>query len=148
MLVEHYGEYAGGKLKYWLFNFERREKHEQQKREEEERARESRNEWWNEEGRHQWDESVNQFNRQSNLASCYQVLGVSPGSPYQVVKQQYKKLMKQWHPDLNPQPEAKEKSQEINIAWEQYERSINLARSHYEKNVSYPTHSDTEDILF
>jgi len=38
----------------------------------------------------------------SNLAHCYQILGLLPSATEQQIKEAYRKLAKQYHPDLNP----------------------------------------------
>lgn len=50
----------------------------------------------------------------------YKVLGVSPDASDEEIKRAYRKLAKQYHPDLNPgDPVAAKKMQEINAAYEQ-----------------------------
>ena len=50
----------------------------------------------------------------------YKVLGVSPGASDDEIKQAYRRLAKQYHPDRNPgDPVAAKKMQEINAAYEQ-----------------------------
>ena len=46
----------------------------------------------------------------------YKILGVSKGASKEEVKAAYKKLAKQYHPDLNKSPDAVEKFKEINEA--------------------------------
>ena len=50
----------------------------------------------------------------------YKVLGVSPGASDEEIKRAYRKLAKQYHPDLNPgDPVAAKKMQQVNAAYEQ-----------------------------
>ena len=50
----------------------------------------------------------------------YKVLGVSPDASDEEIKKAYRKLAKQYHPDLNPgDPVAAKKMQQINTAYEQ-----------------------------
>lgn len=50
----------------------------------------------------------------------YKVLGVSPNASDDEIKQAYRRLAKQYHPDRNPgDAEAAKKMQEINAAYEQ-----------------------------
>lgn len=50
----------------------------------------------------------------------YKVLGVSPDASDEEIKRAYRRLAKQYHPDLNPgDQEAARKMQEVNTAYEQ-----------------------------
>lgn len=54
----------------------------------------------------------------------YQVLGVARDADKETIRKAYKKLAKQWHPDLHPpdkQAEAAEKFKEVNSAFEALE---------------------------
>src|SRR3989344_6022186 len=46
----------------------------------------------------------------------YKILGVSKNATKEEIKAAYKKLAKQYHPDLNKSPDAAEKFKEINEA--------------------------------
>ena len=58
-----------------------------------------------------------------NVFQFYKVLGLPFGSSLQEVKQAYKKLVKEWHPDLflgesaEKQSKAREKITQINLAY-------------------------------
>lgn len=50
--------------------------------------------------------------------SLYETLGVSEGASESEIKKAYRKLARQYHPDINKSPEAEEKFKEINAAYE------------------------------
>ncbi len=49
----------------------------------------------------------------SNIFLILETLGVSPSSDPNDIKKAYFKLAKEWHPDVNKSPNAKEKFSEI-----------------------------------
>ncbi|MCD8007461.1 MAG: DnaJ domain-containing protein, partial [Clostridiales bacterium] len=50
----------------------------------------------------------------------YKVLGVTPDTPPDEIKKAYRKLAKQYHPDLHPNaPECARKMNEIHAAYDQ-----------------------------
>jgi len=50
--------------------------------------------------------------------SLYDTLGVSESATESEIKKAYRKLARQYHPDVNKSPEAEEKFKEINAAYE------------------------------
>src|SRR4051794_27828103 len=48
----------------------------------------------------------------------YALLGVSPDADADTIKKAYRKLARQLHPDVNPDPEAQAKFQEVGRAYE------------------------------
>lgn len=54
----------------------------------------------------------------SKKKDLYEILGVSKSSSKDDIKKAYFKLAKQYHPDVNKSPEAKEKFSLINEAYE------------------------------
>ena len=52
------------------------------------------------------------------MTDPYSVLGISPDASEEEIKSAYRKLVKQYHPDANPQEEhAEEKMNQINAAY-------------------------------
>ncbi len=51
--------------------------------------------------------------------SPWAILGIAPSASRRDVKAAYRRLARQWHPDLNASPDATERMQEINRAYEQ-----------------------------
>jgi len=47
----------------------------------------------------------------------YKILGISDNASIDEIRAAYKKLSKQWHPDVNKSPQATEMMQKINIAY-------------------------------
>ena len=52
------------------------------------------------------------------INECYKILGVSPQASQEEIKIAYQKLIRQWHPDVNKDPKAEEKTKKINEAYE------------------------------
>lgn len=50
--------------------------------------------------------------------SLYETLGIAKGASSDEIKKAYRKLAKEYHPDINKSPEAEEKFKEINAAYE------------------------------
>ena len=66
------------------------------------------------------------------MSNLYQLLGVSKNANTQTIKKAYRKLVKQYHPDINKDPGAEEKLKEINYAFEILSDPENRAR--YDQN--------------
>ena len=62
----------------------------------------------------------------------YKILGVSPNATDDEIKQAYRRLAKQYHPDRNPgDEEAAKKMQQINAAYEQIKNPVASGQSGY-----------------
>ena len=56
--------------------------------------------------------------KNSELPDYYEVLGVPNTASDKEIKERFRVLAKEWHPDRNPDPETKEKMAELNKAYE------------------------------
>ena len=81
----------------------------------------------------------------------YKVLGLSPDASDEDVKRAYRRLAKQYHPDLNPgDPVAAQKMQEVNEAYERIKnpekfRQSNPGGGYYDPFGGYGSRSYTEE---
>ncbi|MEN8147790.1 MAG: DnaJ C-terminal domain-containing protein [Campylobacterota bacterium] len=66
--------------------------------------------------------------------SLYETLGVSDSATEAEIKKSYRKLARQYHPDVNKDPDAEEKFKEINAAYE--------VLSDKNKKAQYDMHGD------
>lgn len=64
------------------------------------------------------DEEYRKSLQNSNFPDYYDVLKISNDASQEEIKNQFRKLVKEWHPDRNPDPSTKEKMAEINKAYE------------------------------
>lgn len=53
-----------------------------------------------------------------DIKDYYAVLGVTPETPEQEIKRAFRKLARQYHPDVSKLPDAEQRFKEINEAWE------------------------------
>ena len=78
-----------------------------------------------------------------SIPQCYEILGVSPGSSKDLIKQAYRDLVKVWHPDrfahdARLQASAQEKLKDINEAYDMLMASPAYA-SHLYGRPTQPT---------
>ena len=64
------------------------------------------------------DEEFRKSLQNSNFPDYYKILKISKDSTQEEIKKQFRMLVKEWHPDRNPDPSTKEKMAEINKAYE------------------------------
>lgn len=94
----------------------------------------------------------------------YNVLGVADTAPEEEIKKAYKKLARQFHPDVNPDPSAEEKFKEISAAYTilgdkqkraQYDQELRVRSSGLPQGFggygfdpfNFPTGADPFDML-
>ncbi len=65
------------------------------------------------------------------IKDYYAILGISRNATKEEIKRAYRRLAKEWHPDVNPDPKAKEHFQEINEAY--YVLSDDEKRQEYDR---------------
>lgn len=75
----------------------------------------------------------------------YKILNVPPDAPKAKIKRAYYKLAKEYHPDVNPDPDAKDKFIEINEAYEILVNTDASRLRHYQKHNKGPTKKETAE---
>lgn len=78
-----------------------------------------------------YDEEFRKLKQTSRFPDYYKILGIPKDSTQNEIKNQFRRLAKEWHPDKNPDPKTKEKMAEINKAYEVL--SDKELRSNYDK---------------
>ena len=56
----------------------------------------------------------------ANKKDYYEVLGLTKGASDEEIKRAFRKLAKQYHPDVSKEPDAEAKFKEIGEAYEQF----------------------------
>lgn len=79
------------------------------------------------------------------MTSNYEVLGLKEGVSTEDIKKAHRDLMREYHPDRNPSPEATVKAQEINDAFDQLMRGSG-GDSKHEKSPQKPKTPDPKKI--
>lgn len=66
-----------------------------------------------------------------NLADCYRLLGLRTGASYEEIKASYRRLAREYHPDVNPtnQQQAKEKFIQITDAYRKLIAAMQSSRT-------------------
>ncbi|WP_448587673.1 DnaJ C-terminal domain-containing protein [Thermocrinis sp.] len=67
------------------------------------------------------------------IKDYYKILGVDRKASQEEIKKAYRRLAKEWHPDVNPDPKAEEKFKEINEAY--YVLSDEEKRGEYDRLI-------------
>lgn len=72
-----------------------------------------------------------------NLADCYRLLGLRTGASYDEIKACYRRLARQYHPDVNPgdPQQAKEKFIQLSEAYRQLMEAVQPAKQPDEKTA-------------
>jgi len=60
------------------------------------------------------------------MSAYYEILGISLGADVETIRQAYRTLARQYHPDVNNSPDATEHMQQINMAYMQIMARLNL----------------------
>ena len=64
------------------------------------------------------DEEYRKSVKKSNFPDYYKILQIPKNATQKEIKNKFRRLVKEWHPDRNPDPLTKEKMAEINKAYE------------------------------
>jgi len=64
------------------------------------------------------NEEFRKYIKNSNFPNYYKILEISNNATQAEIKNQFRRLVKEWHPDKNPNSITKEKMAEINKAYE------------------------------
>ncbi len=64
------------------------------------------------------DEEYRKSLQNSDFPDYYKILKIPKNATQKEIKNQFRKLVKEWHPDRNPDPSTEEKMAEINKAYE------------------------------
>jgi len=114
--VDNWQDELNDRKKWW-------QKKAEWKKREEERANDSSNfrQKWSDYGfsdSHDYYQQESKYENYSVSDDYYEILGVPRSATFQEIKNQYRKLAKEWHPDKNPSKESEEKMKKINEAYE------------------------------
>src|SRR2546422_5365368 len=79
------------------------------------------------------------------LEDLYRTLEVAPNADLEVIRAAYRRLARQYHPDLNPRPEAAERMRAINAAYRVLSDPAKRAAYDARRSLPRPTvaHSHT-----
>lgn len=88
---------------------------------------------------------MSQFKPRHNgliLVTLYDILGVRPKADAEEVRNAYRTLAREYHPDVNPDPKAHERMAQINVAFEVL--SDPVRRMEYDATIGQTGHIDPE----
>lgn len=80
-----------------------------------------------------------------NLADCYRLLGLRTGASYEEIKASYRRLAREYHPDVNPENEqqAKEKFIKLTEAYRQLIAKVQPSSGAATMNTKATTHTSS-----
>lgn len=79
------------------------------------------------------------------IKDYYSILGVDRKASKEEIKKAYRRLAKEWHPDINPHPDAKERFREINEAY--HVLSDEEKRSQYDRILQSGDEKSYRDFM-
>lgn len=88
----------------------------------------------------------------SSNRDYYQILGVANDASFEEIRAAFRERAREYHPDRNPSPDATERMQEINEAWEvlrdeEQKASYDRARRHFAATAGRLKQARTEAIV-
>src|SRR5690242_18350661 len=72
----------------------------------------------------------------------YAILGVTPQTPIDEIKRAYRKLARQYHPDVSKEPDAENRFKEINEAWQVLQDEQKRAQYDQVRTGGWQQHSE------
>lgn len=77
----------------------------------------------------------------------YETLGLKSGASYEECRRQYQKMVKRYHPDRNPSPEAAEYLQRVKHSWDYISRRHRQYAEQAPPESEYPTYYNNDGTM-
>ena len=77
----------------------------------------------------------------------YETLGVQRGASYEECQQQYRMLVKQYHPDRNDSDDAAERLQRIRHSWDYIQRQHKSSNKSDTQDTEYPQYYNSDGTM-